>query len=474
MTHHSTEPFSAPHRAAGWFTLAMGVVIVIALGLHFGTRVRSLPNVRDEYLMKAPIDAILHDGWSMRTAVDYQEVKGPVFFWMYALPGEVLGDSIHAMRVVSLGWFILGAWPLLLIARRAGVTPPVWPLVGLFYGLAPYNAFVAQLLMSEPSFNLLALWMMWAAMRGLSKQAEAGAEGAVHASHPSPRLDWLALTVFTVTLSMLLHHRPHALALAGAAALTAIERRRFASWPWLAACMLAGLSRLPLYLRWGGMVTSDYQGLFGFGLRVDGLTYLLAAVLPWTGAFLVAAALAPTARRCWRLPLAAGAAGVALGLAFPPDLSAKVVYTLPSGEVKQQAEYAGVVTTALRSITPEGWVRAWALALLAGAGAASIASMIVLGRRARGGSPESTAPPHAGHDDKAASRLAFWTLACGLPLYIITAGPVYDRYLVVWAVLMPVVWLRLLPWPVAVFQTLLHAGMLVSLANDWLMGARHG
>lgn len=472
MTHMSLHASGGNDRAARWFALSMCLVVALALGLHFGTRIRLLPNVRDEYLMKAPIDAILRDGWSVRTAIDYQEVKGPVFFWMYAVPGEALGDSINAMRAVSLAWFVLGAWPLILMARLAGVPPRAWPVVALLYGLSPYNAFVAQLLMSEPSFNLLALWMMWAALRGLTGP---GGVRSDHVAAEQERPDWLALTVFTLTLAMLLHHRPHAAALAGAAALTAFERKRFAAWPWMLACLVAGLSRLPLYLRWGGMVTSDYQGLFGFGIRVDGLTYLLAAVLPWTGAFLIAAVVSPRSRRRWRVVALAATAGLTLGFVAAPDLSAKVVYTLPSGEVKQQAEYAGVVTTGLRALTPEGVARTAALALLTAAGAASVAAMLILpvcGLREENRSSPDCPPDPAGGE--VVIRLAFWTLACGLPLYVITAGPVYDRYLVVWAVLMPIVWWRLLPWPVLTAQMILHSAMLVSLANDWLMGPREG
>ena len=42
-------------------------------------------------------------------------------------------------------------------------------------------------------------------------------------------------------------------------------------------------------------------------------------------------------------------------------------------------------------------------------------------------------------------RLQFWTLVTGCGLYGLTSGVVYDRYLVSWAVLMPIVWVVSLP-----------------------------
>jgi hypothetical protein len=68
-------------------------------------------------------------------------------------------------------------------------------------------------------------------------------------------------------------------------------------------------------------------------------------------------------------------------------------------------------------------------------------------------------------------QLAFWILACGIPLYVITAGPVYDRYLVVWMILMPIAWMTTLPrWLLAV-QAVIYVGMAGYLLYDWIIAA---
>jgi hypothetical protein len=409
--------------------------------------------------MKVPIDAILSEGWSLRTAIDYQEVKGPVFFWMYAIPCEIIGDSINAMRLVSIAYFAGGAIALLLIASRCGLRRGWLIAVAGLYCLSPYNAFVAQLLMSEPSFNFLALWAVYVFIRAFeSSQANARR--------------WRGPLAFGILLTLLLHHRPHAVAIAGAVAVAAFQRGGFRAWPWWVACFVAGLLRLPLYARWGGMVTSHYQDLFGFGFRAEGLAYLLGAMLPWTGAWIIAPLTDSTRSRASTLAILmiACAAGVLVGVLATPDLDAKVRYVLPGEtEFKQQAEFAGAMTTALKTTVASGFARDAALAILAGLGAASVAGFALVAFRRNshgtsigGGSGTRTLVLH----------LSFWMLACGVPLYVFTAGPVYDRYLMVWAVLLPIAWAVTLPRLLLVIQSLVHAGMVVSLANDWLMQQR--
>jgi len=69
-----------------------------------------------------------------------------------------------------------------------------------------------------------------------------------------------------VLLAILLHNRIHAVAFAGAICLTAFGRDRLRSWPWWLACVLAGICRLPLWMRWGGLVSPEYQSMHGLGL----------------------------------------------------------------------------------------------------------------------------------------------------------------------------------------------------------------
>jgi len=453
MNGDTSLQLQAP-RSPWWLIASFAMVAFAALAIHVGSGVGSVANVRDEDLMKVPIDAILDQGWSVRTAIDYQEVKGPIFFWMYAGPGELTGNSINAMRFISMAYFVLGAIALLLIARRCGIEGARLGIVALLYILSPYNAFVSQLLMSEPSFNCLALWGFYAFIRGFHDSRV----GAVRWSGPL----W-----FGVLLLLMLHHRPHAAALAGAVALTAMARDGVRAWPWIAACVAAGLLRLPLYFRWGGLVTSHYQDVFGLGVRLDSLAYLLACVLPWTGAWILAPFLCVRADRlrAWSWIIAAAAAGVLLGWFACPDLEAKVRYVLPAtGEARAAAEYAGALTTALVKTTQAGILRDMALAALAGLGAASLAGLALMTFRSRSEMQPGEHPALA-----TVKRLSFWTLACGMPLYIITEGPVYDRYLMVWAMLLPIAWLMSLPRILLVLQATVHAGMLAWLVQQWLM-----
>lgn len=428
-----------------WFALGLLLVTLGGFGFRYGTTILQLPAVRDEPLMRVPIADILEQDWSKRTMLDYQEVKGPTFYWGYAAAAELLGGAMNDLRLVSVLCFVFGGMPLLLIAMRAGVRGPPLLIVAALYVLLPYNALVSQLLMSEPSFMLLALWLTWTFLWGFGETAE----GEKRVAGP---------ILFAIILSLLLHHRPHAVTFAGAAALVALERDGVRSWPWWAACIAAGLSRIPLWLYWGGLVTSHYQELFTFGLRVDCQTYLLAAVLPWTAVFIWAVLVRPELKRHWRWLVLGAGFGLIIGMTAHPDLAERAAYRLPGETVERdQSVYAGVISTALRLTMPTEGLRAIALTLLAGFGGASVAAFAVAAFRR----------PVIGTDG-IVRRLAFWLIAAGVPLYIITSGPVYDRYLAIWMILMPVVWVLVLPRIALIAQSLLCAGMAAYLVGEWL------
>ncbi len=431
--------------ALPWFALAMLIVIVAGLALRYGTNILDYPDVRDELLMKRPIDGIVQSGWNVDTAINYQEVKGPAFFWPYAAGAQMIGNEMNDLRLISMLFFIGGAIPLLLIAMRCGARSWMLALIALLYVLLPYNAWVAQMLMSEPSFNFFGLWMMWAFVWGLTSE--------------SVVVRRCALALFTLLLSTLLHHRPQGIALAGAAALVAFERDGLRSWPWIAACMIAGLSRLPLWLHWGGLVTSDYQGLFAFGFRLDPMTYLLAAALPFTAAFLwpVFSELRYRSWRWWMI--GGGVAGTLFGFLFPPDLFARVEYQLLSMEAAAtQPIYMGVIATGVKLMLPGGKVQLLIIAALTGTGVMSLIAMLAV-----------TWSRSALLGEGAVCRLGFWMLAAGLPLYTITAGPVYDRYLAVWVVLLPIIWARTLPRGAVLAQLALMSAMFVYFVFENLM-----
>lgn len=443
-------------RSISWFTLAMMLVIAAGFALRHGTNVLNIDNVRDEYKMKVPIDNIVEKGWSIDTAINYQEVKGPAFFWPYAAGGQLLGHDIYNLRLISLLFFIGGAIPLLLIAMRCGVNGWTLIVVALMYALLPYNAMTSQLLFSEPSFNFFGLWMLWAFVRNIQTFKHPN----VHI-RPDSLNAWMIgrLIVFTILLAILLHHRPQAIALAMAVVLVAFERDGVRAWPWILACIIAGLLRIPLWLHWGGLVTSEYQGLFGFGFRLETLTYLLAAMTPMIAIFLWPAL---TDERCrsrrWWLWIG-GAIGLAIGQFFTPDLAAKSVYHMEAaGAMQSQPYYMGTVATGVKTLLSASLTQHIAIVLLAGLGGISLAAMAIISWNRS-----------ALDADGVTCRLAFWMLAAGAPLYIITSGPVYDRYLAVWIVLLPVVWYLSLPRNAIVVQALIAAAMLAYMVNEYLM-----
>lgn len=420
-----------------YFALAMLLVVLAAMGLRYGTAILSLSDVRDEALMKEPIDDILEKGWSVETAIDYQEVKGPIFFWCYAVGAEVFGGDMNGLRMVSVLFYIASAVPFLLILRRCGGHGVLLLAGAGLYVLLPYNSIVGQLLMSEPSFIFFAMWLMWIFIWGFDTAPERG--------HPI-----LGPVLFAVVLSVLLHHRPHAAAFAGAAVLVAFERDGFKSWRWWLAGAIAGLSRLPLWHRWGGLVTSDYQEIFDLGLRIECQTYLLAAILPATAVFLWPAMVEASNRtRRWWIAVGGGV-GLLLALFAQPDLHAMV------GTAKPQQEYAGVVKTALNTLLPVGTTQQITLGALATLGGASLGAMLAV-----------TWQRPVNSIDGVIRRISFWTMGGGLFLFSLTNSPVYDRYLVIWILLLPIVWLNTLPRWLLLMQSLGMVLMLAYLVNNW-------
>jgi len=241
-------------RRTMWLGLAWLAVAAASFALHFGSNLRSIDTIRDEHRMKVPIDHILQRGWSVETMLDYQEVKGPAFYWTYAAAGELFGGSMNDMRFTTLLFFVAAAIPLLLIAGRCVRAGSSLPAISAFYLLIPYNLPQGQLLMSEISFILLALIGMWVFVWGFG----ASAEGEHRIAGP---------VFFAIVLSLALDHRPQAVAFAGAVALVSLERDGLRSWPWWLACVAAGVSRLPLWAYWGGLVTRG-SSASGCGLKV--------------------------------------------------------------------------------------------------------------------------------------------------------------------------------------------------------------
>ena len=66
--------------------------------------------------------------------------------------------------------------------------------------------------------------------------------------------------------------------------------------------------------------------------------------------------------------------------------------------------------------------------------------------------------------------MQIWALIAGCGLYTLTRGFVFDRYLLIWAIGLPLLWCRMLPrWLVAV-QYLALLVIAARLVDVWLVG----
>ncbi len=408
------------------------LVLLCAFALRYGTRVLQRDAVFDEPFIRVPIDALLRDGWTVERAIDFKETKGPALIWAYALLGEVVGGELNDLRLVSMLFFAGATVPLLLIARRAGLGGLDLILVAGFYVLLPHNAVLGQLLMSEPSFIFGSLWLVWAFLWGLGDEK----------TPPRPVAGPL---LFFLILSILLHHRVHAVAFAGAAVIVAFERDRWRSWPWLAACAAAGLSRVPLWVRWGGLVAPEYESMHGLGFDLDSLTYLAAAWTPFIAVFLGSslgdARLRP---RVW----IGGCAGVLLSVLGPASPAGKVFF----GD-RSYFRFQGFISTGVRALVPAGALQTIAVGALAVAGSASMGALAGIGWKL---------PATSGRG--AVVRFQVLTLLVGSCIYVLGRGYVFDRYLAGWALLLPIVWVACLPRVLQAVQAALLAGILAYLA----------
>jgi hypothetical protein len=411
----------------------LAVAGAVAIALRGGTRIGAKPAIWDEDVMLPVVTAIVEGGWTAPHLLDYEDTKGPAFFWTYALAAEVVGADLAALRGLSIACFVLGAGAVGWLAARCGFRPALVAAVALLFALTPYLAVLAQLFMSEASFVLGALTLALVVT------------GALGADDARSRL--LGPIAFGVLVAILLHHRPHAAAYAGAALLVAIERRRRASWPWLVAGVVAGAARLPLYLRWGGLVSPSYQDKVELGVRLGSVTYLIVALLPATAVMLWPALRdGALRRRRWPWLAVGAAAGVLLGALAAPDLAGD-----------GGGKFRGLVASALGRFDHAA-LRGVLLALLAGIGGAALAALIAV---------TTSAPLRDART--VAIRLAGWVVLLGCGLYAFTKGDVYDRYVAVFLPLLPLVYVDRLPRWLVALQAAMLAAFAGALAMRWLM-----
>ncbi|MCP3906048.1 MAG: hypothetical protein GY715_20695 [Planctomycetes bacterium] len=414
--------------------ISVAILLVVGVVLRVGSGVASLEASFDEPGMQSIVERIVTEGWSVAAAVDYEDTKGPAFFWLYALPAEVTGADVGSLRLLSVAFFVLAGIPLGLIAVLCGLRPGQTAGAATLYALLPYNAVLGQLFMSEPSFLLGALLLLL--VFAWSMAAEPG--GAARRLGP---------VLFGALVAVLLHHRPHIVACAGAIVIVATVRDGARSWPWWTACIVAGLLRIPLFVRWGGVVSPDFQERAGLGLRMESLTYLLVALLPCTLLLLWGAVKREGGRARVVLVGVGAAVGLVLGLTALPDLDATAGGRLV---------FMGAVATTLGPLGDSTLACAAFVALSALGGACLAATLA-----APGGERDGVVRG-------AVLRVAAGTAILGWSMYGLTRGAVYDRYLLPFVAYFPLLWTLRLPWPLRVVQGAGLLILLVKLTMSWL------
>lgn len=434
-------------RERTWIVVSLLVLLGTALFLRFGTGIRDAGPRFDERYITVPINELMEQGWSTETAIDYQETKGPALIWPYAVIGKWLGGDLNALRQVSCLFFVLSGIPLLLLALRCGLRDSQLLLAMVGFMLLPYELVFSQLVMGEVSFVFGAICLMLVVLWGT------GGYGGVLPGHERGH-PVAGPVLYCILLAILLHSRIHAVALAGGACLAAWCLLGSRSWPWWVASIVAGLLRMPLWIRWGGLVSPEYQNLHGLGFRLESLTYLGAALLPLVGIFLLVFLWRYRWCRWWLLCPLGACIGLLLALIAMPDLA------IPAGDVDlslQHDRYQGIVATAVLAIGGGGSATYLLLGICSVLGLASLGALAAMAFEL-----------HVEDAIGMLARMQVWALAIGCGLYLLTRGFVFDRFLLVWAVAMPVLWCRMLPRPLLFAQYLGLLVIAIRLVNVWL------
>ncbi len=72
-----------------WMIGAVILVAVTGLALRYATNILDKGTVYDERFIRAPIDDLIARGWSVETAIDFTETKGPTMIWSYAIDNNL-------------------------------------------------------------------------------------------------------------------------------------------------------------------------------------------------------------------------------------------------------------------------------------------------------------------------------------------------------------------------------------------------
>ncbi len=402
------------NRQLQWCIGSALLVLIVLVGVRFSSGVLSNGPVYDEQYITIPINDIMQNGWSVETAIDYQETKGPAMIWPYAFLGKVFGGTLNDLRFVSICFSFAAMILLIWIAVQSKVFGGALFLVAIGWLLLPYNLVFSEIVMGEVSFLFLSLLAVAAFVWSNASDSPKGNSR-------------LALLLYTIALALALYSRIHAVALAGGVCFTAFAIQGKRSWPWWVASAIAGLLRIPLWIRWDGLVSPEYQALHGLGFRVESLSYLAAALVPFVGIFLIEGWRKATSKT---FIAASFIIGVALVFIAMPNLFVPETIDF----VNHNDRFQGISASVILKSSTIPFMQQAILAFLAGLGLAGLAGLW-----------------HLREKSPLPVQITFWSLLLGWLLYACTRGFVFDRFILTWAFLLPIVWVQTLPrWLLAI------------------------
>ncbi|MDG2094403.1 MAG: hypothetical protein P8J89_03950 [Phycisphaerales bacterium] len=433
-------------RDGWWVLVSIALLVVLSFFFRWSSSVMEKGPTWDERYILVPIIDLVQQGWSVETAIDFQEAKGPAMIWPYAIWAEVFGDSINTLRLLSLICLLLTCLPLMWLALRCGLSPPALPLVSLGLFLLPFEALLAQLVMGEPSYVLGVALMLAVVIWGSARSDDdpIGSERR-----------FLGPFWYAIILIVLLHSRIHVVPITGGICLALFCRDGFRSWPWWLASIIAGLLRIPLWIRWGGLVSSDYQGMHGLGLRLESLTYFGAAFAILFGIFLLVWLARYRHLVFWWWAPAGVGLGFLMGYMVPPDLIDP--HSWEAINVKSISLFLGPTRSLAVGLAPDEALQWLPISILCAIGLGGLGSFGAMAFQYRSSETIATV-----------ARIQFITMLCAWGLYLFTHGFVFDRFILAWTALMPILWVAMLPRWAWFIQAMALVAYLWLLASSWL------
>jgi hypothetical protein len=123
----------------------------------------------------------------------------------------------------------------------------------------------------------------------------------------------------------------------------------------------------------------------------------------------------------------------------------------------QSERFQGIVSTLTTTVSASPVIQKIVLGILSGIGLAGLSGLWYSKRE------DASKVETLIHD------VCYWSLTLGWLLYALTRGFVFDRFILIWAFLLPIIWIRLLPGWLMAAQCIVLAVIAARLTMLWMM-----